>query len=99
MLEKLQNLKTSAVGFEIKEDETARDSVSVEDDNNPSISAEINGRAFDDDDLILHGPVKNTILIQAVDTLEEGLSKIKGEIEGDIEKEPQQENDDDKELC
>ena len=36
--------------------------------------------------------------MQAVDTLEQGLSKIKDEYEGDIEKEPQQEDDDDKEM-
>jgi hypothetical protein len=50
----------------------------VEDDNNP-ISVEIDERASDEDDLILHDPVKNTILMQAVDTLEQGLSKIKDE--------------------
>jgi hypothetical protein len=87
----------STIGFEIEEDEIARDYVPVEDVDNP-ISAEIDERAFDDDDLILQDSVKNTILMEAVDTLEEGLSKIKDEIEGDIEKEPQQEDDDNKEL-
>lgn len=69
VLEELQNLKTSAIGFEIEEDETTRDSVPVEDDDNP-VHGEIDERASDDDDLILHDPVKNTVLLQAVDTLE-----------------------------
>ena len=97
VLEELQNLKTSAIGFEIEEDETTRDSLPVEDDDNP-VHGEIDERASDDDDLILHDPVKNTVLMQAVDTLEQGLSKIKDEYEGGIEKEPRQEDDDDKEL-
>jgi hypothetical protein len=69
----------------------------VEDDDNP-VHGEIDEKASDDDDLILHDSVKNRVLMQAVDTLEQGLSKIKDEYEGDIEKEPQQEDDDDKEL-
>jgi len=47
---------------------------------------------------MLHDPVKNTAMMQAVDTLEQGLSKIKDENEGHIEKEPQQEDDYDEEL-
>jgi hypothetical protein len=53
VLEELQNLKTSAIGFEIEEDETTRDSVPVEDDGNP-VHGEIYERASDNDDLILH---------------------------------------------
>jgi hypothetical protein len=96
VLEELQNLKTSANGFDTEEDETARDSEPVEDGN--QIRTEIDESNFDDDDLMLHDPVKNTILMQAVDTLEECLNKIKDEIEDDIEKEPPKENDDDEDL-
>jgi hypothetical protein len=45
MLEELQKLKTSAPGFEIEENETMRDSVPVEDDDNP-VHGEIDEKAL-----------------------------------------------------
>ncbi len=97
VLEELQILKASAIGFEIEEDETVKAVGAVEEGDIP-ISAEMDERAFEDDELILHDPVKNTVLMQAVDTLEEGLSRIKEEMEGDIEKEPQHEDDEEEYL-
>jgi hypothetical protein len=52
-------------------------------------------RSFDEEELILHDHVKNTVLMQAVDSLEEGLGKIKVEVEGDIEKKPKENCDGD----
>jgi hypothetical protein len=45
-------------------------------------------RAFADDELIFHNPLKKHNFMQVVDTLEEGLRKFIAESEGYIEKEP-----------
>jgi len=50
-------------------------------------------RAFADDELIFHNPLKKHNFMQVVDTLEEGLRKFIAESEGYIEKEPWQEYD------
>ncbi len=57
VLEDLQNLKASAIGLESEEDETVK-AIGTEEEDGIPISAEMDERAFDDDELIFHDPVK-----------------------------------------
>ncbi len=79
MLEELQNLQASALGLYIDKDEIVCCDCGREDDI--PIRAEMDGKAFDDDKLISQYLVIKTIMMQAVDTFEEGLSKAKDEME------------------
>jgi hypothetical protein len=81
--------ESSAMRFEIEGDETVKAVATVAEDDIP-IGAERDERAFDDDESNIHDPVITKILMQAIYTLEDRVSTVKEEMEGDIEKEPHQ---------